>query len=84
MGMVMELAACEAVIENEIKMGLTQKQIAETYAMAMVSSWPTDWKRVNEAITAKWPKGLNRVKEMAHKIVDKRRREAMARHVAKN
>lgn len=33
----MELACCESVIENEIANGLKQKDIAETYAMALVS-----------------------------------------------
>lgn len=53
-----------------IDQGCTQAEIANTYAMALVSSWPTDWKRVNEAIVAKWPKGLNRVKTWAWKIVN--------------
>lgn len=61
-----ELACVEPVIENEIKMGLNQRQIAQTYAMALRSSWPTDWLRVNNAILAKWPKGLERIKKMAH------------------
>jgi hypothetical protein len=82
--MHMELMACESVIENEIKMGLKQKDIAQTYAMAMVSSWPTDWKRVNAAILAKWPKGLIRVKEMAWKIVEQKRKETVARMAASN
>lgn len=60
-----ELADVEDVIENEIAQGLTQKQIAQTYALALKSSWPTDWGRVNRAIMAKWPKGLKRIKEMA-------------------
>jgi hypothetical protein len=65
--MIMELAAVESVIENEIKQGLSQKQIAQTYALGLRSSWPTDWARVNKAILAKWsPSGLNRIKEMAH------------------
>lgn len=84
MGMRMELACCESVIENEIAQGLKQKDVAETYAMALVSTWPTDWKRVNEAILKRWPRGLNRVKEMAHKIVETRRREALARMAASN
>ena len=74
--MIIELCCCESVIENEIAQGLTQKDIALTYAMAMESTWPTDWLRVNKAIQAKWPKGLNRVKEMAWKIREQKRREA--------
>lgn len=62
-----EIAAVEMVIENEIKQGLTQKQIAMTYALALRSSWPTDWKRVNEAIIKRWSfAGLNRIKNLAH------------------
>ncbi len=60
-----ELAHPELVIENEIAQGCTQKQIAQTYRLAMQSSWPTDWARVNQAILKRWPKGLQRVKEMA-------------------
>lgn len=55
----------EDTIENDIAQGAKQKDIAALYAMALVSSWPTDWPRVNRAIAAKWPKGLARVKEMA-------------------
>jgi hypothetical protein len=65
---VMEMMCCESVILNEIKLGLSQKQIAQSYALALRSSWPTDWKKVNEAIIAKWSfKALNRIKEMAWK-----------------
>lgn len=63
--MKIELAAVESVIENEIALGCTQRQIAQTYALGIRSSWPTDWKRVNAAISAKWPKGLERIKKMA-------------------
>ena len=60
-----ELAAVEQQIENEIEMGLTQRQIAQTYALGLRSSWPTDWARVNAAILKRWPKGLERIKKMA-------------------
>lgn len=69
-GFTMELACVESVIENEINQGCTQKDIAMTYAMGLVSTWPTDWKRVNAMILAKWPKGLARVKAMAWKLVE--------------
>lgn len=69
----MELVAVEATIENEIQQGLTQKQVAETYAMAITSSYPTDWRRVNSAITKRWPKGLMRVKNMAWASLKRRR-----------
>ena len=68
--LTIELTCCEMVIENEIEQGCSQKEIANTYAMALVSSWPTDWKRVNEAIAVKWPRGLNRVKTWAWKIAE--------------
>lgn len=75
-----ELACPEMVIENEIRHGMTQKQIAQTYAMALViRSEKPDWLRINNAILAKWPKGLTRVKEMAWKIVEQKRREYMQR-----
>lgn len=55
----------EAVVENEIRQGLSQRQVAQTYALAIRSDWPTDWPRVNAAITARWPKALERIKRMA-------------------
>lgn len=62
-----ELACVESVIENEIKQGCTQRQIAQTYALALRSSWPTDWARVNKAIVERWSvSGLKRIKELAH------------------
>lgn len=60
-----ELLSVEDVIENEIQLGATQKSVARTYALGLCSSWPTDWKRVNAAILARWPKGLQRIKESA-------------------
>ena len=60
-----EIACVESVIENEIKQGCNQRQIAQTYALALRSSWPTDWAKVNAMILARWPKGLTRIKEMA-------------------
>lgn len=55
----------EDVIENEIKLGAKQGDVAKTYALALRSDWPTDWGRVNRAILAKWPRGLRRIKERA-------------------
>ena len=63
--MEMEIWDVEWMIENEIKQGCTQKQVAQTYALALRSSYPTDWKRVNSTIEKRWPKGLDRVKSMA-------------------
>ena len=54
-----EIVCPEIVIANEIRQGLSQRQIAEIYAMAlMVCSYPVDWQRINNSILAKWPKGL--------------------------
>ncbi len=60
-----EIGDVEQLIEREIAAKLTQRQIAQTYALAMKSSYPTDWARVNAAIVARWPKGLERIKKMA-------------------
>jgi hypothetical protein len=64
--MTFEISCVESVIENEIKQGLNQRKIAMTYALGMRSTWPTDWARVNAAILTRWPKGLERIKKLAH------------------
>ncbi len=65
-GFTAEIACVEMVIENEIKQGCTQKQIAQTYALAIRSSWPTDWAAVNAMIVQRWSvKALERIKKMA-------------------
>lgn len=61
-----EIAFVEWVIENEIAQGCNQNQIAKTYALALRSSYETDWARVNAAIIERWSKsGLLRIKNMA-------------------
>lgn len=60
-----QIGCVEDVIENEIRQGCNQRQIAQTYALAIRSSWPTDWPRVNRAISAKWPGRLEAIKRMA-------------------
>ena len=67
------LVDCTNVIERECaEKALTQKSVALTYAMAMRSEAAgadkPDWKRINAAILARWPKGLTRVKERAWAI----------------
>lgn len=48
-----------------------QPDIALTYAMAIRSSDPTDWKKVNAAIVARWSiSGLERIKTRAWKLVE--------------
>lgn len=59
------LQCVEEVIENEIRQGCTQRQIAQSYALALQSNWPTNWERVNTAITARWPNSLERIKKLA-------------------
>lgn len=61
-----ELADVEGVIEREIAQKATQRQVAQTYALGLRSTWPKDWKRVNAMILARWsPAGLERIKRMA-------------------
>jgi len=61
-----EISAVEATIENEIEQGCTQKQIAMTYGLALRSSWPTAWAKVNKMILKRWSmSGLERIKKMA-------------------
>lgn len=62
-----ELADCTNVLLREIAMPeMKQKQIAQTYALALRSTWPTDWAKVNKAIMERWSfSGLNRIKNMA-------------------
>ena len=62
-----EIAAVETTIENEISQGATRKTIAQTYALALRSSWPTDWQRVNRAIIKRWSvAGMLWIKKHAH------------------
>lgn len=61
-----EIMCVEMVIENEISQGCNQTQIAQTYALALKSSYPTNWKKANEMIVKRWsPAGLNRIKTLA-------------------
>lgn len=71
------LICCTDVILNEIARGVTQKDIALTYAMAMKSEAQEadkpDWSMINRAILKRWSfSGLERVKERAHGIVEGR------------
>lgn len=73
----MSLTGCTMVTLNEIERGLNQKQIASTYAMAIVSESrcvdAPDWRAINEAICKRWsPAGRERVKRMAWRILEKR------------
>jgi hypothetical protein len=52
---------------------LKQSDIAKTYALAIKSDEKIDWSAINQAIVARWSRGgLNRVKQMAWRIVGQR------------
>ncbi len=66
-GLAIEIVNVESTIENEIAQGCTQKQVAKTYALALRSSYETDWAKVNEMIIKRWSvSGLERIKTLAH------------------
>lgn len=80
------LVCCTAVITNEIKQGLTQKQISLTYAMAILSDHAgadkPDWPLVNQAIVGKWgQKGLDRVKRLAWQLIDDKKKKYMQSNI---
>lgn len=59
------------VVENEIALGANQASVAKTYALALRSEVPADWKRINEAILKRWSKaGLARIKASAWRKVE--------------
>ena len=64
-----ELVCCEDMLLREIAdKRFKQKDIAQTYALAMISSEEPriDWLKVNRAIIQRWSKsGLERIKNMA-------------------
>lgn len=51
---------------------MKQADVAQTYALALrdMDTVPVDWKAANAAIVARWPKGLERVKKLAWKILE--------------
>ena len=65
--MIIELFDCTNTLLREILMDeAKQRDIAMTYALALRSSDPTNWKVVNKAIIDRWSKsGLDRIKNMA-------------------
>lgn len=65
--MVPELWDVERMIEYEIERGLKRRDIAKTYALALRSSYPTNWFVVNHMIVKRWSvSGLEWIKEQAH------------------
>lgn len=68
--MTVYLIGCTETICDEVALGLTQKSIAITYAMALRSQEAgmdsPDWKAINTAILSRWKmSGLERIKKMA-------------------
>lgn len=59
--------ALESVIMYEVAdKSMTQKDVAQSYSLAMDSGESIDWAKVNAAIVTRWSvSGLNRVKNMA-------------------
>lgn len=52
---MIELALCTEVLLREIEYkGSTRRDVAKTYALALRSSEPTDWEKVNRAIIERW------------------------------
>jgi len=64
---VMKLMCCTEVLLGEIQnKELKQKDIAQTYLLALRSNEETDWKKVNQAIMERWSiSGLKKIKNMA-------------------
>lgn len=67
---MMHLVCCTQVICNEIAQGVTQKDIALTYALAIRSAAAKadepDWGTINRAIINRWSmSGLERIKKRA-------------------
>jgi hypothetical protein len=65
--MVIEMVDCTGTLLREIAMPeSTRNSVAQTYALAMKSSEPTDWPAVNRAIIARWSlSALEHVKKLA-------------------
>jgi hypothetical protein len=63
----MELYCCTSTLLDDISDNrFTKKNVAKTYALALRSSYPTDWGKVNKAIIKRWSRnGLEDIKRMA-------------------
>lgn len=65
-GLHFQITCAHLVIENEIAQGLTQRDVAQTYALALRSTAPCDWPAANKAIIDRWSQaGLERIKAAA-------------------
>ncbi len=68
------LICCTDVICNEVERGVSQKDIAVSYALAIKSQAQKadnpDWSVINRAILARWKmSGLERIKKRAFDIL---------------
>lgn len=68
--MQINLVCCTQVICNEVAQGLTQNDVALSYAMAIKSAAQgadkPDWPIINRAILSRWKmSGLERIKKRA-------------------
>ncbi len=65
--MHIELAGCEGLLLREIAdSNCKQRDIAQTYALALRSSDKPNWSIVNRAIVERWShSGLEHIKKMA-------------------
>jgi len=65
--MIIELVDCTNVLLREISdKEFKRKNVAKTYALALKSSYPTDWARVNKAIIKRWSlSALEYIKNLA-------------------
>jgi hypothetical protein len=56
------------VFDHECGNG-TQRSVAVLYAIYMGLEGEQPWRRLNARICGRWPKGLQRVKDLAHRIL---------------
>lgn len=65
-GLSIELQQGELMIKNEIEGGCVQRSIAQTYCLALRSTYRMDWSTVNAMIINRWSRsGLTRIKRLA-------------------
>ena len=60
---------------EEIRDAENQREAAYTYALAMrfiAPGFGEPWARINAAVCERWPKGLERVKTLAWKLLKER------------
>ena len=71
--MKIELSNCTSTLLHEIAIKECKRNtIANTYALAIMSSEVTDWGKVNKAIIDRWSKsGLEHIKKRAWKLIEK-------------